>query len=77
MSCINMYYSSLCNDVMMCNNNNISRDSEYHTERLERFCQQQADDPICSKLSPICQQGGPANTRYHTLLNSIGQSVES
>ena len=21
---------SLCNDVMMCNNNNISRDSEYH-----------------------------------------------
>ena len=29
MSYINVYYSSLCNDVMMCNNNNnISR--EYH-----------------------------------------------
>ena len=30
LSCLNMYYFSLCNDVMMCNNNNISCDSEYH-----------------------------------------------
>ena len=38
MSCINVYYSNLCNDVMVCNNNNnISR--EYHKWFLVSFVQ--------------------------------------